>query len=396
MVSCFIEASVLNQRCSTQYGSSFKFKIFGWKIIAISSPAAVSSLLGDHSGAFEVANGQNIHLLAGLEIDKDRIPHVHSTLMRRGGGPVHRALMPSRLSAISSRFTQDLLKGLKQFGSSTPPTSLSDFVHRTLYNASSTALFGPDFPLHTYENFMTFDYGSPLILRGLSVFARAAVAARESTFACWTRYFTEHWVPGRNGYLDGAVDMISDIYRGLQQADLAQDEVHRLMGIITWTIHSNVLGLALWVMCHIITDRDTYARACQEIQSFADEKFPQIDDIVRIDPKVLGGDDFRFLNSVVQEVMRTKLALGPTRMATRDTVIRDESGKAILVRKGELVTVNFQGMHFSQDLQEDPDVFKADRFVDGEAPYRSYVFGSGKHIVSFKSIFLRTCIEFLT
>ncbi|KAG6893059.1 hypothetical protein C0995_001713 [Termitomyces sp. Mi166 len=148
---------------------------------------------------------------------------------------------------------------------------------------------------------------------------------------------------------------------------------------ILWAIHANVMELTTWVMCHIVTDKDIYSRVCQEIRNFVNQQFPRIDSITRIDPKVLEDDAFRFLNSVIQEVMRTKTAVGPMRVATMDAVIMDEDDKEIFIRKGEMIFINFPGMHHSPSLQEEPEVFKADRFING-SPYKSYMFGGGKHI----------------
>ncbi|KAG6918394.1 hypothetical protein DXG01_014795 [Tephrocybe rancida] len=363
---------------SNQNNSLFKFKVFGQTFVAISSPTAVSNLFRDRSGSFDTLNGQNIHLLTGIKTSEDRVPHIYSVLRQKGVPPVHRAMMPSRLPIISSRLTEELLKSLKKINVTSRRFSLNDFVHRTLYNSASIALLGTDFPIHTFENFMIFDEGAALQVRQLGAFAKAANAARESVLACWTRYFVEHWVPENGGHLAGAVNMISEIYRGLQQADLSHEEVHRLMFGIVWSIHGNVTELTTWVMCHIITDKEIYTRVCQEIRSFLHQHFPQIDSITQMDPRLID-DAFPFLNSVVQEVMRTKAALGPIRVANRDTVIMDDD-KEILIRKGEMVAINLPGMHHSPGLQEEPEVFKADRFMESGATYRSYVFGGGKHI----------------
>lgn len=332
-------------------------------------------------------NADNTHLLSGINMNDDRILHVYSALIRGASGPTHRALMPSNLPAISSRFTEDLLKGLNQLDLSASRVSLNEFVHRMMYNASSTAFFGPDFPLHTYDDFMTFDHGSPLISHRLGMFARSATAARDALYAAWNRHLVGHWVPEENGYMEGAVDVMTNIYRELNKADLTPEEIHRLMGLIIWTIHANVLGVSIWVMCHLLTDRDTYTRACQEIRAFVDERFPHIEDIAQIDPRVLEGDDLPFLNSFIREVIRTKTGLGATRIATRDAVIRDEGDKAILIREGEIISVNVQGMHSSPELHSEPEVFKADRFVEEEASYKLYIFGMGKHIVRSDFLF---------
>ncbi|KAG6813004.1 hypothetical protein H0H87_009420, partial [Tephrocybe sp. NHM501043] len=294
--------------------------------------------------------------------------------------PLHRAMMPSRLPSISSRLTEQLLKVLKQLDL-TKEFSLNDFVQRTLYTSSSIALYGPDFPIDTYEDVLIYDDGAGLHVRHLGLFATASTVAREAVFARWTKYLIDNWVPEKGGHLVGSTDMMSEVYRGLKQADLSHDELHRLMCLILWSVHTNVMQLTTWVMCHILTDNDVYTRVCQEIRSFVTRHYPRIDDITQLDPRDLDDDAFRFLNSVVQEVMRTKTVMGPLRVATRDTVIMDEGEKFIVIEKGDLVAINLQGMHHSPSFQDDPGVFKADRYVNG-APYRSYTFGCGKHSVS--------------
>ena len=385
----FTDSQMLKQYSSSiQHGSAFKFRFFGKTIVAISSPTAVSDFLRDHSGAFDAIHADNIQLLTGINVGDDRILHVYSVLVGRASAPTHRAMMPSNLPAISSRFTQDLLKGLYELDLSAPQVSLNEYVHRTMYNASSTAFFGPDFPLDTYDDFMTFDHGSPLISRHLGMFAKSATAARDALYAAWNRHIVGHWIPEEEGRLEGAVDMMTNIYRGLSKADLTPEEIYRLMGLIIWTIHANVLGLTIWVMCHLLTDRDTYTSVCQEIRAFVDEKFPHIEDIAQVNPKALEGNGLPLLNSFIREVIRTKTSFGVTRIATRDAVIRDEGDKAILIRKGELVSVNVQGMHFSPELHSEPEAFKADRFVEEEAPYKLFIFGMGKHNVRPNFLFI--------
>ncbi|KAG6894063.1 hypothetical protein C0995_015091, partial [Termitomyces sp. Mi166 len=142
--------------------SSFKCKLFGQTFVAISSPTAISNIFRDSSGSLDTINARNIHLLTGMKVSKDRVSHVYSVLQQKAIPPVHRALMPSRLPIISSRLAEELLKVLKRNNSTTSHISLNDFVHRTLYDATSAALFGASFPLDTYENFMIFDEGAAL------------------------------------------------------------------------------------------------------------------------------------------------------------------------------------------------------------------------------------------
>ena len=313
----------------------------------------------------------------------DRISHVYSTLIEKSSGPTHRALMPSNLPEISSRFTQYLLKELNQLNLSVPRVSLHGFVHRMMYNATSMAFFGTDFPLHTYDDFMMFDHGSPLIARHLGIFARSATTARDALYAAWNRHIIRHWIPEDDGYLEGAVDVMTNIYRELNKADLTHEEIPRLMGLIIWTIHTNVLELTMWVMCHLLADKDTYTSACREIRAFVDGRFPHVEDIAQIGLRTLEGDNFPFLNSLILEVIHTKAANGPTRVAIRDAAIQDEGGKAISIRKGEVISVNLQGMHFSPELYSEPEVFRADRFMDEKASRNLFVFGIGKHTVRF-------------
>ncbi|KAG6864639.1 hypothetical protein C0991_008145, partial [Blastosporella zonata] len=368
-----------------KHHSLFKFKIFGQIFVAISSPTAVSNLFRDRSGSFDVFEGQLFHLLTGMNIPKDRVPLIYFVLSRTAIPPTHRAMMPSRLPILSSRFSEELLKALKEVEMTNRPSSLSDFVHRTLYHSSNVAFLGADFPRHTYENFMIFNDRAGLFVRDLRAFAGPANAARESVFACWTQHFIDNWVPVQDGHLTGATDMISDIYRGLKRTELSDGELHRMICGILWSIHTNVMDVTIWVICHILTDQDNYTRVCREVRNFVGQ-FPVIDNIAHIDPRQLDSDDFEFLNSLIQEVLRTKAAIGPVRVATRDAVIMDEGGKEIFIRKGEMITINFQGMHYSPSLQDEPEVFKADRYMNGGSAYRSYVFGGGIHIVRFLSV----------
>lgn len=367
---------------SLEYGSAFKFRFFGKTMVAISSPTAASNFLKDYSGAFKsMFNAETVYSLSGINRSDDQVWNVYSALVRATYDPIHRALVPSNMSAISSRFTQDFMKGLDELDLSAPDVSLHGFVHRTIYNASSTAFFGPNFPLNTYNDFMTFESGSPLIARHLGIFARSAATARDALFAEWDNHIIRNWVSEGNGYLEGAVGMMTEVYNELNQTNLTPEETSRLMGLTIWAIHANVMDLTTWVMCHLLIDKNTYTNACREIRAFVDEKFPNLEDITQIDLKTLESDNLPLLNSLIREVMRTKTNLGATRLATRDTVIRDDDQKAILIRKGEIVSVNIQGMHYSPEFHSEPECFKADRFVEEKASYKLYTYGVGKHAV---------------
>jgi len=350
-------------------------------MVVVSSPTAISSLLKDTSGAFEAITIDSAHILSGGNVGKDRIFYVYSTLMGRASRHVYRAMMPSNLLPISSRFTQDFLKELNRLDLSASHASLHEFVRRMMYNASSTAFFGPNFPLNTYDDFMIFDHGAPLLIRHLGIFAGSATAARDAMYKAWNQHMVGNWISEESGHLEGAVSMMTNLYRELNETDLTPEEISRLIGLLIWTIHSNVLVLATWVMCHLLTNKNTYTSVCQEIRAYVDQKFPYIEAIAEIDLKTLEGDNFPLLNSFIREVIRTKTSMGIHRLATRDAVIKGDNQKEILIRKGEMVFANIPGMHYSSRLHPEPDVFKADRFVEEKESYKSYTFGMGRHAV---------------
>lgn len=369
---------------SLRYGTTFKFQLFGHYMIALSSPAAVSNFLRDRSGTFTVINFQQTHEFCGIGGGEKHYAYLYSVLERKLAPTATRCLsrrfLNNIIPTLISRLLEDVTKMVHD-----DTRSLHELVHRILYHSATAALFGPLFPVETYSDFMEYDEGVGFIAKYLPGLAPKSVEARSHLVAAYSRYFNAAWRDETGGFLEGASDVMSEMYRELRATELSYDEAARLMVHVTWAFNVNIMRVTTWVMCHILTDKDVYDRVCEEIRTFVDTHFPNFAGLESMDFKTLDDGQFQLLSSITQEVLRTKSSNVSMREATQDTVIMDENDVAILVRKGEYVMADMQSMHNSENLQRDPGQFQADRFLE-KPSYKSVVFGAGQHMVSLNVI----------
>lgn len=91
----------------------------------------------------------------------------------------------------------------------------------------------------------------------------------------------------------------------------------------------------------------------------------------------LRADDAPYIGAVINEGMR----LFPAAYNVARVCVADETVDGHPFRRNETALISIFGMHRSQDIWGDPDVFRPDRFLVPECPVAAFMpFASGKHL----------------
>ncbi|KAF5386558.1 hypothetical protein D9615_001586 [Tricholomella constricta] len=373
--------------CRAQYGTAYKFLAGGRYVVVLSSPTTIFNFLQNTAKTLDVVEFQMIGIITGIT-DRSRMPYLysiveHKALMAFAHGMSRRTYIQSAMS-----FNLDLQKRLLSHIGDKPEVTVSllEFVQKSIFTSNSVALLGPHFDIDVYDDFMKFDEGIPMILRRIPILSRRGIRGRESVVAKLSEYILRRWRDEDGGYLEGASDVISDVVRELKAADMTHMEAMRLLNGFLWGSHSNHMRTTFWVMAYILTDKHVFRRIHAEIRIALAEKFSDINAFLNMDPGTLDGPDFNLLTSTVTEVLRLTALPGSFREVLQDTVIAGDDGESIFVQKGEFVTADVRGMHLDPTIYDDPETFKADRFLTEAGVYQYpnektfSVFGGGSHL----------------
>ncbi|KAF8997632.1 cytochrome P450 [Cyathus striatus] len=376
--SKFLKAS------SAKYGPAFRFQVAGRWITALSSPSAISALLRDRSGAFDVF--QMIPVIAGLKSEKIRIAYVCSVVIEKAIPILYRGLSQRNLPNIARDINAGIVHHLglvMQGRDRIEEISSQSFVLQILYSAVSQAMLGPGFPTRNFSEFQLFNNGIPYIMQERPYFARGAVRAREYLVKDWEHYISENWrEDDSGGYLDGATGFVSDIVCALRVSQLTNEEAARLMTALFFGVHSNPIHAATWAIYHLLLDKSTMDIVRQELRDVVGDQYNNdLNTLLQLDPSCL---DYKFpiVTSLVKEVLRSKMLPSSARNVVRDaTLYTDDS--VIFIPKGDVVLADITSLHHNPELHESPEVFRTKRFAGKDAKGRSKTvdfFGGGKHI----------------
>ncbi|KAG6910306.1 hypothetical protein DXG01_011703 [Tephrocybe rancida] len=372
--------------CRAQYGTAYKFLAGGKHIVVLSSPTTIFNFLQNSAKAMDVVEFQMIGIITGIT-DRSRMPYLysiveHKALMAFAYGMSRRTYVQSAMS-----FNLDLQNRLLAHLGNEPEATVSllDLVQKCIFTSNSVALLGPHFDIDVFDEFMKFDEGIPMILRRLPFLSRPGIQGREAVVTKLSEYIQRRWRDEDGGYLEGASDVISSVVRELKAADMTHMESIRLLNGFLWGSHSNHMRTTFWVMAYILTDKDVFSRIRTEIRAALADKFSDVNAFLNMDPTTLDGPDFNLLTSTVTEVLRLTALPASFREVLHDTFIAGDNGDSIYLQKGEFATADVRGMHLDPAVYDDPEAFRADRFLNEQGVYKYpnektfAVFGGGSH-----------------
>lgn len=343
----------------------------------ISSIAALKDFFKhERRGAFTVIDNQQMHCMAGHHAEDDRYTHIYTILSQRAFRPLYHAFSLSkihnRVAHINSLLFRQIETTVKHAGP-TGELPVTFFTRHVVYQTMVTLFLGPEFP-DIFPDGDLLDTHMATIMYGLEFMVPSAIQARERLYSTFAAHLASKWDENREGTLEGASDFMSEIIREMKLADLSPEEVARYMIPFMWGASSNLMAVCTWVMGHILQDDQVYRAMKDEILPVTDKL--SLGDILNMDSR----DSFPGLDSIIQEVLRTKTQIPLMRVAQEDVVLMDQD-KAIYIRKGDLVAPDAPSLNMSSVHFDDPHSFKADRFNKTSNGGALYVFGAGQHVV---------------
>lgn len=222
-----------------------------------------------------------------------------------------------------------------------------------LFQASSTALFGPEFPMQCCEDYWTFEANLFKFLTLPQFLISSAVKSRNKLVSTVAEAIARHGgFPGASQLVKDRVDLSKEF--GYTDASIAKTELD-----ILFALQANASPMAYWVLLHLITDPVLSLR----LQELADSSDLTNGDVVKI-------AKLPELNHIFKEALRMhshapiiRKVMSRTKIPIADK--HSEGGvEDIFVDAGTYVVIPTPTVHFSDLNYPDPDVFDPSRWAD--------------------------------
>ncbi|CAK5278914.1 unnamed protein product [Mycena citricolor] len=346
---------------------------------------------------------RNLYILSSTSMFKDfffnhaldhREPHFRALVALGSSGdvellsvPVHEQFLPTfgrNLSrrAIANSISTPLYAQLRQrfrelSRSGHTSHQLADVIGRTLYSTLTSVIFGPSFPLDTYDDFITLDDAMTTLMSPIAFTAVGAKSARNRLLKVMVGYIEE------NGpFADTSVEIVSSALKSVETLPLHEKAVCLLS--LLWSVNSNLLKSIWWMMAYLANDAEARESLVAEIRNTVEEQSDgDLLSMLAADKELL----FRLFpcaDAAVTETLRLCTLPGSLRVVARDFEFpTEDKGSSISLRVGDLLMANHRPYHFDDDVYPDAGKFKADRFVEktDTAPTAKIMsWGSGAHM----------------
>ncbi|KAF9232674.1 cytochrome P450 [Melanogaster broomeanus] len=247
--------------------------------------------------------------------------------------------------------------------------SLLQLTREPLYNTANIALLGSSFPLDTYNDFNTLDKSAPYRFGGLPFWSWPSTCARERLVAHFADYLQRGDIAARDS------PFASEFMEIFKANNIQNLDGARMALTFMWSVHSNPMNIAFWMVIFLLADQDAFARVRAEIDSAVEGKFANLKALLEADPDELDEPCFALLTSSIMETMRL-------------TAINIDGDRTIPIRKGEFIWGNIRAVHTDEAVYPDGHKFVVDRFAD--RPYRKgqlqtdgkpfFSLGGGRHL----------------
>jgi len=349
-----------------KYGSVYMLRLAGQNIIIVSHPSGISSLHKDPK-AF-TSKPVHIHMLkviAGITHNRE---HVFEVLHTRLYPQIVKTFSPTSMTNLANDIDERLRLELRAIGGNArAPTilKLNEFIGRPLYRAGCLCLFGPTFPMDTYDDFRLFDAKLPQLIAGLPFIARDGTQARQRLINKLEEYIKPMWA---GEVVEGVSDAISTFMQEMR-VTLTRREAASVLLSFVLGFHFNTWYMIFWLISHLLVDKDALERLVGELRLRG----------------TTPSHGTPLMDSAVYETLRWATKTPTVRMAVNDTSIVVE-GEPITVQKGDYVIADVRSVHYDPEVYPNPDKFEVVRFVNaGEKlnfmGLKPLSWGGGVHMV---------------
>lgn len=335
---------------------------------------------------FDLPSNQMLEALSGV---KQNNP---SAVYREFAGCVVKNFCNRAIPQLSPAFTSCLLRRIQELAdpAHNELISLQQFVSRLQYEAASVAVWGPKYPLHSYEDYHTIDSNLPHLLGPKIFLPRAVRASRDGLMEKVGFYIKECWneEAGMAGCSKAATDMI----RCLRSTSMRPDDIQVEVIAFLFALHSNPHRITTWLFIHLLSDTRAMSSLREEVDRAVDVTFGDLDTLLAATPQQLGPQSLPLLESAIIETLRLWHTAVSVREAVENVELRTKDNEPPLVAyPGDMVMANGYAINMSNQYFDDSATFKLDRFalsdMEGKKNRPGIVpvgnFGGGMHSVCF-------------
>jgi len=240
---------------------------------------------------------------------------------------------------------------------------LLPWLRRILYEASTKAIFGDDFPQESCKDFFLFDDAFPKIVKGFPNFLwKDASQARERLHEYLGQHFKRKISEGLPAdsptFMHHRVDLWKTRGKDYTLRDIGMMELGFL-----WGSQANTVPSVFWMVANVISNTELQQEVLQSMSSSrkgkSSEPFALTEDFelasLLADPIML---------SCTSEVLRMYADSLSIRHVEKDTVLQVD-GQEFLAKKGTNVIVSGRAaVHMDEDIYNEPEKFKSKRFTN--------------------------------
>ena len=305
---------------------------------------------------------------------------------------VDRYLAPLNVDDVLRLYCVEVVRNMQPVFDSSGPTlvtRLNAFLNPLLFQITSRAFFGPEFPAETvYPPFIAFDKGFSQLAAGMPrVFIPNAYAARTEVLRQLKDYIAAPHTP---------CEAMTRTEQGALDAGLGPDDVAGLFFGTLWPVTANVGNAIFWTLYLLMKDGPGGLVNLQtEIDSaMADWKAAHPGSNTFKDGATLfdffKASKFPYFNSLIKEVLRFMSSSYSIRRVEEDgTTLIGDKGKVFTFSEGDMVVCVTRSTHLDEEVYADAHKFVPERFMEDvrhakngkDLPNFWMAFGGGTSIV---------------
>uniref|UniRef100_A0AAQ4PMN5 Cytochrome P450, family 7, subfamily B, polypeptide 1 n=1 Tax=Gasterosteus aculeatus aculeatus TaxID=481459 RepID=A0AAQ4PMN5_GASAC len=277
------------------------------------------------------------------------------------------ALTESMMSNLLLLFRQDHLGGPPPGGASGDWRSagMYEFCNSIMFEATFLTIYGRPASASRHSDtgllrrdFVRFDNMFPLLIAQIPIrLLGRTKAVRDKLIDYFLPHRMSRWAD--TSLFIRTRSELFEQYDALGDVDKAAQHF-----AILWASVGNTIPATFWAMYHLARHPEALREARREIQSVLGlgdgVPFSSSRD-VRLDREQL--EKLVYLESAISESLRLSSASMNIRVAQEDFSLRLDAGRSVAVRRGDFVALYPQTMHMDPEIYEEPQSFRADRFL---------------------------------
>ncbi len=341
------------RRQRAAHGDVFTVFLAGQRMTFICDPQDYSTVLLDERLDF--------HDLAE-EISAKAFGHTLESLELIDGDAVIKASISKMRGEDLADMTARMQEKLEHFLLEQPPPEadgLYEFVGKVVFLASSDAIFGDEFGTEELLNhFNALDKHFPLLVAGVAAkFLPGVQPARE---ALMQRFATQ--------YANASSLLLTReaMFKGV----VPDRERQAYETALVWAAVANTIPATFWTLFHIVRDEAVRESIVGEVRTVIANAARTEDGRPVFNRAALG--QMLQLDSAIDEAFRLTSGSLVIRVAQEATTLTLSNGQEVHLREGDQVALYPQLVHHDEEIYDQPESYRYDRFLEGGKPRRHF------------------------